>query len=401
MRRKWETSLDGLSRRDRRGCEYLAYVPDPLGARVVRFDGDVAAEVADAEAAIARLNVEAIGLADTEALARILLRAEAVSSSRIEGLEVGARRLLRADAIRTVDAAHHGVTAREVLNNVDAMAYALEQVDVGDPITLATLLEAHRRLLAGTHLEAYGGVLRTEQNWIGGSAYNPCSAAYVPPPPVLVGALVDDLCAFCNRDDLPAVAQAAIAHAQFETIHPFVDGNGRTGRALIHLILRRRGLATRTALPISLVLGTDPARYIGGLVRFRAVGAASSAAAVDSLNDWVAQFAATCRRSAEDTAAFERRAAAIEAAWRHQLGATRANSTVDLLLRSLLGTPVVTTTSVAAMLGRSVVNVNVALARLVEAGILVQVTVGRRNRVFEAPAIVTAFTDLERSLTSP
>jgi hypothetical protein len=94
------------------------------------------------------------------------------------------------------------------------------------------------------------------QNWIGGSSFNPCSAAFVPPPPDHVAGLIEDLCAFANDDSLPAVAQAAIAHAQFETIHPFVDGNGRTGRALIHVILRRRGLASRILPPVSLVLAT-------------------------------------------------------------------------------------------------------------------------------------------------
>jgi len=118
------------------------------------------------------------------------------------------------------------------------------------------LLDFHQRLLAGTRLDAHAGAIRQEQNWIGGSSYNPCSAAFVPPPPEYVPDLLDDLCQFCNSDDIPAVAQAAIAHAQFDTIHPFVDGNGRTGRALIHLVLRRRGLATRVLPPVSLVLAT-------------------------------------------------------------------------------------------------------------------------------------------------
>ncbi|WP_201295193.1 MULTISPECIES: Fic family protein [Nocardia] len=117
---------------------------------------------------------------------------------------------------------------------------AANAVGRGESITEDVLLEIHRRLLAGTRLAEHGGSLRDVQNWIGGSSFNPCSAAFVPPPPELVPELMEDLISFCNSDDLPAVAQAAIAHAQFETIHPFIDGNGRTGRALIHLILRRR-----------------------------------------------------------------------------------------------------------------------------------------------------------------
>lgn len=99
-------------------------------------------------------------------------------------------------------------------------------------------------------MAAHAGKLRTIQNWIGGSAYTPKGAAFVPPPPDRVPELMKNLVTFSNQDDLPAVAQAAIAHAQFETIHPFADGNGKTGRALTHLILRRRNLTPRIMAPV-------------------------------------------------------------------------------------------------------------------------------------------------------
>ena len=195
--------------------------------------GDTAAVVADAERAVGRLQREARSLADSEAVARLLLRAEAVASSRIEGLEVGSRRLLKAQMALGLGDDPRDVTATEVLNTVEAMRWATESVAVADEVTDEHLLEIHRRLMVGTRLEHVGGVVRSEQNWIGGSSYNPCSAVFVPPPPERVDELLADLCRFCNDDGLPAVAQAAIAHAQFETIHPFADGNGRTGRALV------------------------------------------------------------------------------------------------------------------------------------------------------------------------
>jgi Fic family protein len=401
LRRRWTGELAGLSRRDRRSCEYEAYVPDALLPRRFVFDGDVAADVADAEAAISRLNVEALALVDTEALARILLRAEAVASSRIEGLEIGPRRLLHAEAARRSHDPSADVTAAEVLGNIDAMVYALDVVGPDDPISVDLILEVHRRLLADTAIREHGGRLRSEQNWIGGSSYNPCSAAFVPAPHELVSELMDDLCAFCNTDELPAVAQTAIAHAQFETIHPFVDGNGRTGRALIHLVLRRRGLSPRVLPPVSLVLATRARSYINGLTAFRYVGSSTGKAAHEGLNEWVGEFAAACSRAVEDAFAFEAKTAELEQRWRAQMSRVRANSALDLLLRALPGAPVITAESAAALIGRTYKPANDAIQRLVDAGVLRQVTIGRRNRAFEAPEVIAAFTDLERQLASP
>ncbi len=391
----------GSSRRDSRSCDYAAYLPDPLVGRRFTLDGDVAADLADAEAAIIRLNAEALALVDTEALARILLRAESVASSRIEGLEIGARRLLRAEAVRSMREPSSDLTATEVLGNIDAMLYGIERSGLGDEITVDLLLEIHRRLLTGTRLEPHAGSFRQVQNWIGGSDYNPCAAAYVPPPPEFVAGLMDDLCAFCNTDDLPAVAQAAIAHAQFETIHPFVDGNGRAGRAIIHLVLRRRGLAPRVLAPVSLVLATLARDYINGLTGFRYVGSPNSSKASEGVNTWVASFAGACIRSVADATLFESRAASLEASWRERVGPIRASSSTDLLLRRLPGAPVLTAESAATLLGRTFKPANAAIQRLVQAGILRQITIGRRNRAYEAPEIIEAFTDLERRLASP
>jgi Fic family protein len=263
------------------------------------------------------------------------------------------------------------------------------------------LLGIHRLLLAGSRLAEHGGRFRDAQNWIGGSDYNPCGAAFVPPPPEFVEDLIADLVAFSNDDSLPAVAQAAIAHAQFETIHPFIDGNGRTGRALIHLILRRRGLAARLDPPVSLILATWAKDYVDGLTATRYKGPARSREAHQGLNLWVARFSGACSRAVEDTGSFEHRALSIEAAWRERLGRVRRYSAVDLLLRTLVGAPVLTVKSAAVLIGRSYVTTNEAVTRLLEAGILRQVTVGRRNRAFEASEIIEAFTDLERQLASP
>ncbi|HWE90790.1 MAG TPA: Fic family protein, partial [Pseudonocardiaceae bacterium] len=399
VRHRWDGEWSAPSRRDRQPCTYEAYVPDPLVGRKITLDGDVAADVADAEAAVARLDAEATALTDTEVLARLLLRAESVASSRIEGLEVGPRRLLRAEVARqTAESAEFAepavdVTAGEVLANVDAMTRTVQSTAVGEPITLDHILDFHRRLLAGSGIAEYAGQIRTEQNWIGGSDYNPCSAAFVPPPPELVEELLSDLCAFCNDDGLPVVAQAAIAHAQFETIHPFADGNGRTGRALIHLVMRRRALTSRVLLPVSLVLATWSRDYIDGLVRTRYNGPATSSAAHEGINIWIGRFAGACSRAVDDANLFEQRSQDIQRQWRARLGTVRRGSAVDLLLPMLVGTPIITAGGAATLIGRSFPQTNQAISRLVAAGILAQVTVGRRNRAFEAPEVIAAFTD--------
>lgn len=402
LRRRWQSSFEsGLSRKDRQGCEYETYVPDPLVGRAFRLDGPVAADVAEAERAIATLDSTADALADTEALARLLLRAESVASSFIEGLVVGGRRLLRAEAARLAGETDIDVTAEEVLGNIDAMTWAVERLGTAEAVTVAGLLHMHGRLLARTPLREHAGQIRSVQNWIGGSSFNPCSAAFVPPPPDHVEELLADLCEFVNDDSLPALAQAAIAHAQFETIHPFVDGNGRTGRALIHVVLRRRGVAPRVLPPISLVLATWSRSYIGGLTATRHRGRADSSAAHDGVNSWIGLFAAACRRAVDDAVAFEERVATIQQDWRTSVGTVRRGSGTDLLIGALPGAPVVSVSSAANLIGRSFQATNEAMTRLEAAGIVRQVNVGRRNRAFETPAIIDAFTALERQLASP
>lgn len=402
LRARWTASFTGMSRRDRAGCDYEAYLPDPLRGWQLMLPADLAADIADAEAQVRQLNASGTTHISLEGLARFLLRAESVASSRIEGLEAGPRRLLDAEAVLSEGGAPADRVAVEVLANIAAMEAAVEIGAAPREISLDDLLAIHRALMRHSPTPVLGGVVRTTQNWIGGSAYNPCAASFVPPPPDQVAALLEDLLAYINGDDHPALVQAAVAHAQFETIHPFGDGNGRTGRALIHVILRRRGVAPGFVPPISLVLATWAADYIAGLTSFRHLHRADDPRRSVASHLWLRKFSGATSRACADARDYAFQIDALSARWRADLVRVRADSAVDLLLQRLPGVPVLSVDSAAELIGRSAVRTGRAINRLVEAGILRQRDIGRqRYRVFEAHDVIVLFAGLERTLASP
>ena len=233
--------------------------------------------------------------------------------------------------------------------------------------------------------------------------YNPCSAECVPPPSERVASLLDDPFAFCNCNDdsLPAMAQAAIAHAQFETIHPFVDSNGRTGRVLFHLIMRRRGLGLHILPPISRIFATWSRDYVAGLTATRHVGPSDSDEAHAGVNRWIALCASAYHRAVGDASRFEEQVRTLQKSWHERAGHVRRDSAAHLLIGALPAVPVLTIATAAESIGRSFQAASQAINQLMEAGVLTQVTVGRRNRIFEVPELIEAFTTLERQLASP
>lgn len=398
----WNVAFEGMSRRDRKGCEFDAYLPDPLVGWNLDLPADLVADLNDAETAIRRLNAAGTSHVSLEGLARFLLRAESVASSKIEGLQAGPRRLLDAELVLAQGGEAADRLAVEVLANVAAMEEAVKLGASGHTITCDDLLDIHRIMMERSATPEIGGQIRTVQNWIGGSSYNPCSAAFIPPPADEVASLLDDLLRYVNGDDHPTLVQAAIAHAQFETIHPFADGNGRTGRALIHVILRRRGLAPQFVPPVSLVLATLATDYIAGLTAFRHLGESTSPERSGGAGTWLRRFAAATTRSCNDAEAYASKIDALNTIWRERLGPVRANSSVELLINVLPGVPLVTVESAARLIGRSEFRTGEAVNRLEAAGIVRQRNVGRqRYRVFEATDVIALFVGLEQALATP
>ena len=399
LSRRWEPRFEGLTLTDRRGGAYRPYLPDPLAGWNPLMPADLAGDLARAEAAVRSINDTSSDQFALEGLARFLLRAESVASSWIEGLAVGARRLARAEIALDFGRDAGDRLAEEIVGNVVAMQAA---VRLGDAATLfgrEELLSLHRALMSKSPTPQIAGTFRMEQNWIGGSWHNPCSAAYVPPPPEHLDPLVEDLLDYVNGTLHSPLLQAAVVHAQFETLHPFADGNGRTGRALIHVVLRRRGLAPRFVPPISLVLARRAEDYIGGLVSFRHDGTADSSERSEAFGAWARVFTAATIQAVDDVQRYSKTIADITEQWRRRVGRVRANSSTDLLLRALPGAPIITVASAAVLTGHSQTSAGEAVNLLARAGILQQRNVGRqRYRVFEAPEVLDLFGDVQNAI---
>ena len=373
---------------ERRSFRYQAFVPDPIADVQFSIPSSVAANVSAAERAVDALNRDPPRLASLEVLARRLLRSESVASSRIEGLVLSQRRLARAEVDED---ATRDETARSVLGNVAAMEEAVGLGARARPLQLKDILAVHRTLMLATTTPQIAGTIRTGQNWIGGNAFNPGRAAFVPPPPGLVKGLMDDLVSFMNRDDLSPIVQAGIAHAQFETIHPFADGNGRVGRALIHVVLRRRGLAPRYVPPVSLVLAADARAYVSGLTAFRE----------GRPDEWLDLFSRAIGRAAAKAADLATRLTALQTAWRQRAGKPRRHSSVEALIVALPAHPIITLATGQELLGRSKQAVNQAIGALAGCGVLQPLTLARRNRAWEARELFDLVDEVERELAVP
>jgi Fic family protein len=363
---------------------YRAFIPDPIADFEPPLSAATSALSERAGAAVRELNVSAGDLLPLEGLGRQLLRSEALASSAIEGLQISHRKLARAE----IEGKAGDFKAREVLGNAGAMEEAIKIGREARDLTVEDIRSIHRRLAIAPPLDRIAGQIRESQGWIGGSS--PVYAAFVPPPHEYVPGLVADLCAFMNRDDVSPVAQAAIAHAQFETIHPFGDGNGRVGRCLIHVLFQCRGIAPSYVPPVSLVLGANKGAYIAGLEDFRA----------DEIDRWVAQFARAVEESAEKARGFSAEVAELQARWTELAEPMRADATARAIIDELPSYPIMTAAIAEQITGRSRVAAINGLDHLAQAGILTRHRNQRRGDSWEAKELFVLFGSFEAAVMS-
>jgi Fic family protein len=323
---------------------------DEATTEITRFDAEMGSEVAPFGA--------------------ILLRSESASSSKIENLTSSAKAIALAEL-----GSDKKRNAAEIVSNVHAMKAAIE---LADRIDEKAILAMHTALMID-HRPEITGRWRDEQVWIGGNDYGPHQAAFVPPHHDRVPGAMTDLIEFAGRDDIPALTHAALVHAQFETIHPFPDGNGRTGRALVHAILRRRGVTRNVTVPVSAGLLTDTGGYFDALTAFRAgdpnpivsLIAEASFAAITNGRELVSDLNSARERWLGQIEA--RRDAVV---WR----------VPDLLLRQ----PVVDTALIQGELDATAANAGRALRQLEEAGVITEFSDRKRNRLWQAPEVLSA-----------
>jgi Fic family protein len=403
----WEPSLDAPTRSGRQGGRYEAYVPDPLDGRPLTLSNDLAARAADVEAAVRNLAFDPASRS-IEGLARFLLRSEAIASSRIEGMQVSPQQVALAELSQAEHLTKTGLsrTAQLVANNITIVDKAATDLAESSAVTVAGVDELHRALLPD---ERHHG-LREVQNWIGGNDWNPIGAQFVPPPPDHVGALMEDLVSYAGGGGHAPLVQAAIVHAQFETIHPYTDGNGRVGRALIHTVLTRRGLTPSAVLPVSLVLLTRADAYLDGLTAYRYTGDPGSPAAGGAISAWLGTFLDAAELAAGQVTRFAIELAELKHQWTVQLAAhrsnqgvretPRANSTVARLTEVLPEAPIVTTTTVRRLLDVSLPAAYNAVEELAGAGIVIRKNLGGGTIGYLAREVFDLLTFTERSLAS-
>ena len=358
------------SRADRRrhDAAYRAAVAPDIADRRVELPGELTAAVDDASSEIARF--DAVMGGEIAPFSAILLRSESAASSRIENLTASARAIAEAEL-----GASHRSNAAEIVANTRTMTAALSLADRMDG---DSILAMHRALLKESD-PANAGRWRTEQVWIGGSHLGPHLATFVPPRHERVPAAIDDLVRFVARADVSVLVHAAIAHAQFETIHPFIDGNGRTGRALVQAMLRRARLTRSVTVPVSAGLLADPEAYFAALTAYRA---GDPTAIVD-------QFVRAAFRALANGRQLVDELRALRATWQEAVVARRDSAAwrlCDLLLRR----PVVNARLVADELAIPAGNVHRYVQPLLAAGVLAEARDVIRHQVWRAPRVLAA-----------
>ncbi len=360
------------------------FVPAPLPPRdpPLVFDPALSELLRRAEAAIARLELAGAMVPSVSWFLYSFVRKEAVVSSQIEGTQATLVDLFMYEAAGKADAVDE-TDVKQVCNYLDALSYARRQIRSknGLPLSMRLLNEAHRRLMKNVPGAHRGpGEIRRSQNWIGGT--RPGNAVYVPPPPHLLGELLGSLEKYIHTEDaLPPLIRTGLLHVQFETIHPYLDGNGRIGRLLITLLLEHWKLLAEPLLYLSLYFKRHRAEYYRLLNAVRADG---------DFESWLKFFLEGVAVIADEAVAATQDLFALVGADRTKVLAARSISVASIRLFELLPAhPIVAVGSAVKLLETTKPTATKAVSTLVDAGILVETTGRRRDRSYSYQAYLS------------
>jgi Fic family protein len=354
---------------------YSAYLPAPLPPPLA-WSADLASGLSQADRAVGRLAGEGRRLPNPHLPIRPFVRREAVLSSRIEGTQATLGELLAAEAGAAVERSPADLS--EVANYVVALEYGVERLRTL-PLSLRLVRELHERLMHGVRGEAATpGEFRRSQNWIGPAGCTLADAAFVPPP---VEELIKCLGAwegFLHEDSLPPLIHAALAHSQFEAIHPFLDGNGRVGRLLITLLLVAKNVLPAPLLYLSAYFEATREEYYARLLAVTEKG---------EWEEWLAYFLAGVAQQADDALGRIQQIDDLLLGWRQRL-AEGSSKLPERALELFAENPFWTVNKLAARLGVAFTTAPRAIDRLESADVVTLAGEARRNRVYCARALL-------------
>ncbi len=354
---------------------YSAFIPNPLPPRL-EWTPALARALSDADRRIGRLAAEGGRLPNPHLLIRPFIRREAVLSSRIEGTQATLGELLASEAGAAVDRSPDDL--REVANYVAALEHGVRRLKTL-PLSLRLVKELHARLLKGVRGDhATPGEFRRSQNWIGPAGCTLANASYVPPPPDVLMDCLSQWEGFLHTRELPPLVQIALAHYQFEAIHPFLDGNGRVGRLLITLTLVERDVLPTPLLYLSAFFEATRRDYYQGLRDVSERG---------SWTTWIEYVLNGIARQAEDALSRAARINELLRRWTSKVTGGRT-STPHRLLDLLAGNPFITVKGAAKDMGVAFTTAQRSVDRLQKARILVQAGEAKRDRVYCAREIL-------------
>lgn len=378
----WRQQTRAGSKEDRMVRSIKVCIPVEIANRTFSLDSQLISRSESAITAISNLDSAYGGT--LKSLDHLLIRVESVASSKIENLHATSEEYARA-----LYGNRSNSSAVAMVAGTNALTALIASSGSNKRITEASIKEAHRTLMRDVPRERESlGKYRQIQNWIDGSDHSPLGAIFVPPPPENVEGLMKDLLAFANRDDVPALVQAAITHAQFETIHPFTDGNGRIGRALVNAVLRRRHITTRVIVPIASFLVANRNAYFDDLTRYRD-------GRIASLLTRFANAADIASSEANKTATV---LSGLPEIWRKKLGTVRSGNATSILLEVLISKPVFAADELIGLIGKNSTSIYNAISRLNGVEILVPLSSRKRNQIWGATDVLQELEDLDRRI---